>query len=451
MVCNTLLLSGKRGFLGAGAVSSRSSVSVAALFYAQTQAELAFLIDALCLPRMAGSRMIDSQAIDGPRERISLMRDPKTRGLIIQIVLIIAITAFAAWLISNTMQNLQRSKIASGFGFLSSRAGFDIGQVPIDYSANASYGRALLVGFANTLLVSVAGIILATIAGFLIGIARLSRNYLLRGLAATYVETFRNIPPLLVILFWYFGVLTVLPLPRDAVELPLDFYLSNRGLQMPAAQFGALVWPSLLALVVGIITTLFLSRRAVTKQQLTGERTSVLWPGVGLIVGLPLIVFVLSGFPVTFEVPQATRFNLTGGWQVKPEFLSLFLALSFYTAAFIAEIVRAGIMAVAKGQTEAASALGLSRGQALRLVIIPQALRVIIPPLTSQYLNLLKNSSLGLAVGYPELVAIGSTVLNQTGQSVEVVAIWMLTYLGLSVAVAGFMNWFNARTALIER
>lgn len=394
---------------------------------------------------------VQSQAIEVPGERIALMRDPKTRGLIIQIVLIIAITAFAAWLVSNTMENLTRSKIASGFGFLNYRAGFDIGQVPIDYTANSSYGHALIVGIVNTILVSVAGIILATIVGFIIGIARLSRNYLLRGLATIYVETFRNIPPLLVILFWYFGVLTVLPLPRDAIQLPFDTYFSNRGLQMPAARFEPSAWIALLALVGGIAGSMWLARRARQIQLQTGERKPVLWPSLGLIVGLPLVVFAATGFPVTFEVPQATRFNLSGGWHVKPEFLSLFLALAFYTASFIAEIVRAGIMAVAKGQTEAAAALGLSRKHALRLVIVPQAFRVIIPPLTSQYLNLTKNSSLGLAVGYPELVAIGSTVLNQTGQSVEVVAIWMLSYLGLSVAVAAFMNWFNARKALVER
>jgi general L-amino acid transport system permease protein len=394
---------------------------------------------------------VQSQAIEGTGERVALMRDPKTRGLIIQIVLIIAITAFAAWLVSNTMENLTRSKIASGFGFLNYRAGFDIGQVPIDYTANSTYGHALVVGIVNTILVSVAGIILATIVGFIVGIARLSRNYLLRGLATIYVETFRNIPPLLVILFWYFGVLTVLPLPRDAIQLPFDIYFSNRGLQMPAARFEPMAWIALLALVAGIAGSMWLARRARHTQLQTGERKPILWPSLGLIIGLPLVVFAVTGFPIGFEIPQATRFNLSGGWHVKPEFLSLFLALAFYTASFIAEIVRAGIMAVAKGQTEAAAALGLSRKHALRLVIVPQAFRVIIPPLTSQYLNLTKNSSLGLAVGYPELVAIGSTVLNQTGQSVEVVAIWMLSYLGLSVAVAAFMNWFNARKALIER
>ncbi|WEX07496.1 amino acid ABC transporter permease [Chelativorans sp. AA-79] len=394
---------------------------------------------------------VETSSISMPHERVGLMRDSRTRGLIIQIVLIIAIVAFAAWLINNTVQNLRDARIASGFGFLSSRAGFDIGQVPIAYSANSSYGRALLVGITNTVIVASSGIVLATLVGFIIGIGRLSRNYLVRGLSTVYVETFRNIPPLLVILFWYFGVLSVLPLPRQAVELPFGAYLSNRGLQTPAAVFEpAAVW-TLAAFVLGIAGAILLSRRNKRRQMQTGERRPILWPTLGLIIGLPLVVFAVAGFPVGFEIPQATRFNLVGGWQIKPEFLSLFLALSFYTAAFIAEIVRAGILSVSKGQTEAASALGLKRGQTLRLVVVPQAFRVVIPPLTSQYLNLTKNSSLGLAVGYPELVAIGSTVLNQTGQSVEVVAIWMVVYLGLSIATATFMNWFNARVALVER
>lgn len=391
----------------------------------------------------------DIQSVSEPR--VSLMRDPRTRGLIIQIVTIIAILAFAAWLVNNTVRNLAQANIASGFGFLSTRAGFDIGQVPIDYTANSSYGRALLVGITNTIIVAGAGITLATIVGFIIGIGRLSRNYLVRGLSTIYVEVFRNIPPLLVILFWYFGVLAVLPLPRQAIELPFGSYLSNRGLQTPAALFEPSALFTFLAIVAGIAGTLVLARVNRRHQMRTGEQRSTLWPGLVLIVGLPLVIFALSGFPVSFEYPEATRFNLVGGWNVQPEFLALFLALSFYTASFIAEIVRAGILAVSWGQTEAASALGLTRSQALRLVIVPQAFRVIIPPLTSQYLNLTKNTSLGLAVGYPELVAVGSTVLNQTGQSVEVVAVWMVVYLGLSLATSAFMNWFNARMALVER
>ncbi|MCT7375883.1 amino acid ABC transporter permease [Chelativorans salis] len=391
----------------------------------------------------------DTQSV--PEARVALMRDPRTRGMIIQIVMIIAILAFAAWLINNTARNLAQANIAAGFGFLSTRAGFDIGQVPIDYTSNSSYGRALLVGITNTLIVAGAGITLATIVGFIIGVGRLSHNYLVRGLSTIYVEIFRNVPPLLVILFWYFGVLAVLPHPRQAFELPFGSYLSNRGLQMPAALFDPVAMLTLITFAIGVVSAVVLARVNKRRQMRTGERRAILWPSLGLIVGLPLVVFALSGFPVTFQVPEATRFNLVGGWSVQPEFLALFLALSFYTASFIAEIVRAGILAVSWGQTEAAYALGLRRNLALRLVIVPQAFRVIIPPLTSQYLNLTKNTSLGLAVGYPELVAVGSTVLNQTGQSVEVVAIWMVVYLGLSLVTSAFMNWFNARMALVER
>ncbi|WP_173931687.1 amino acid ABC transporter permease [Chelativorans sp. Marseille-P2723] len=394
---------------------------------------------------------VDTESRTGPRERIALLRDPRMRGLIIQIVMIVAILAFADWLVNNTVQNLSRANIASGFGFLSSRAGFDIGQVPIDYTANSTYGRALLVGITNTVIVSLSGIVLATIVGFIIGIGRLSHNYLVRGLSSIYVETFRNIPPLLVILFWYFGVLTVLPLPRNAVGLPFGSYLSNRGLQTPSINFEPAALFTLIAFVAGVAGAIVLGRANRQQHMKTGQQRSLILPNLALILGVPLAVFALTGFPVAVEFPTATRFNLVGGWNVLPEFLALFLALSFYTAAFIAEIVRGGILAVSWGQTEAAYALGLRRAQTLRFVIIPQAFRVIIPPLTSQYLNLTKNSSLGLAVGYPELVAVGSTVLNQTGQSVEVVAIWMVVYLGLSFVTSALMSWFNARMMLLER
>ncbi|WP_182084824.1 amino acid ABC transporter permease [Aureimonas sp. ME7] len=388
-----------------------------------------------------------------PRETRSdsLLTNPWVRSVVIQVVLVGSLALFAWWIVGNTAQNLQRANIASGFGFLSTRAGFDISQVPIDYTNNASYGRAILVGVVNTLIVAGTGIVAATVLGFLVGIGRLSHNFLVRGLSTVYVETFRNIPPLLVILFWYFGVLSVLPLPRQAIELPFDSFLSNRGLQTPKAMFEPAALATLAALAVGIVATLVLSRVFAARQRATGTRPGLLLPALGLVIGLPLVVFALSGFPATLEVPQRGTFNLSGGFQIRPEFLAIFLALSVYTAAFIAEIVRAGIMSVSKGQSEASAALGLRRGLALRLVVVPQAFRVIIPPLTSQYLNLIKNSSLGLAIGYPELVAVGSTVLNQSGQSIEVVVIWMSVYLGISVAVSLLMNWFNRRMKLVER
>ena len=381
----------------------------------------------------------------------SILNNPTVRSIVIQVGLIVALVAFGWWIVTNTARNLADANIASGFGFLWSRAGFDIAITPIPYSSNDTYGHAIIVGIVNTLIISVSGIALATILGFLVGIGRLSRNFLIRMLSTVYVETFRNIPPLLVILFWYFGVLSVLSGPRGLEPSAIGVYLTNRGLQVPAVLFSLLAWASFIAFFVGIAATVWLARRNKVHQLATGERKPLLWTALGLIVGLPILVFLVTGLPATLEFPTANRFNLAGGIQIRPEFISLWLALSIYTGAFIAEIVRAGIMSVSKGQNEAASALGLTRTQALRLVVVPQAFRVIIPPLTSQYLNLTKNSSLGLAVGYPELFAVGSTVLNQSGQSVEVICIAMVVYLTISLSVSAFMNWFNSKMALVER
>ncbi|KTR02861.1 amino acid ABC transporter permease [Aureimonas ureilytica] len=394
---------------------------------------------------------VDTGTMPASRSRDSIFTNPKVRSIVIQVALILGLSVFVWWIVGNTAQNLQNANIASGFGFLSTRSGFDISQVPIPYTNNATYGRAILVGLTNTLIVAGTGIVFATILGFLIGIGRLSHNALVRGISTVYVETFRNIPPLLVILFWYFGVLAVLPQPRQAIELPFDSYISNRGLQTPSVQFGPEAWLTFAAFIVGIVATIALSSAFKARQLRTGERPGLLLPALALIIVLPIGVFVAAGLPATLQIPQRGTFNLTGGFQIRPEFLSIFLALSVYTGAFIAEIVRAGILSVSKGQTEAAAALGLRRGQGLRLVIVPQAFRVIIPPLTSQYLNLIKNSSLGLAIGYPDLVAVGSTVLNQSGQSIEVVVIWMAVYLGISVTVSIIMNLFNRRMKLIER
>jgi general L-amino acid transport system permease protein len=388
-----------------------------------------------------------------PREasKDSRLTNPKVRSTVIQVLLLACLVGFAWWIIDNTATNMRQAKMASGFGFLGTRSSFEIGQHLIDYSSSSTYGRALVVAILNTLVVAVSGIVLATILGFIVGIGRLSRNFLVRGLATVYVETFRNIPPLLVILFWYFGVLSLLQPPRGLQESPIGVYLTNRGLQLPAALFEPIAWLTLAAIVVGIVVTMILAKRNRAHQFATGERRSLLWPALGLIVGLPLAVFVVTGVPASLEFPSATRFNLVGGLQVRPEYIALFLALSIYTGAFIAEIVRAGILSVSKGQTEAAMALGLRRSQLLRLVVVPQAFRVIIPPLTSQYLNLTKNSSLGFAIGYPELYSIGSTVANQAGQTIEIVAIWICAYLGISLLSSFLMNMFNARMALVER
>ncbi|HWK64983.1 MAG TPA: amino acid ABC transporter permease [Rhizobiaceae bacterium] len=383
--------------------------------------------------------------------RVPLLNDPRFRGLIYQVLVFVALVIFLYWIVGNTVENLRRANIASGFGFLRGRAGFDISQTLIQYSSDSTFARAVVVGLLNTLLVAVTGIITASIVGFVIGIGRLSKNWLIRKICTVYVEVFRNIPPLLVIFFWYLGVLSVLPLPRDSIALPFDSYLNSRGFFLPKTVWEPGAWLVLVGLALGIAMAWFVARRARARQMATGQQFPVLWTSLGLIVGLPLLAFIAAGFPLTIEYPQKGTFNLTGGFQIRPEFIALYLALSFYTASFIAEIVRAGILGVNKGQTEASLALGLRPGQTLRLVIVPQALRIIIPPLTSQYLNLTKNSSLAIAVGYADLVAVGGTILNQTGQSIEVVAIWMVVYLGISLLTSAFMNWFNARMALVER
>lgn len=383
--------------------------------------------------------------------KTSLLYDPRVRSIVFQVLLILALVLGIWWIVDNTIENLRRSNISTGFDFLRGRAGFDISDSLIQYTSDSTYGRAILVGFWNTILVAVIGIITATMLGFLIGIARLSNNWLLRKIAMIYVEIFRNIPPLLVIFFWYLGVLSILPAPRDSIVLPFGSYLNSRGFYFPRFIWEQGAWLIVAGLVVGIVLSWFVARRAKIRQAATGQQFPVFLTSLALIVGFPLLGFVLAGFPLTLDFPKAGTFNLTGGFNVKPEFLSLYFALSFYTAAFIAEIVRAGIMGVSKGQSEASAALGLRPGTALRLVIVPQALRIIVPPLTSQYLNLTKNSSLAVAIGYPDLYAIGGTILNQTGQAIEIVVIFMIIYLSISLLTSLFMNWFNARIALKER
>lgn len=388
--------------------------------------------------------------------KVSAFNDPKIRGVIYQAVVFILLVVFIYWIIGNTVENLRRANIASGFGFLNGRAGFDVSQSLIEFTSDSSYARALLVGLLNTIVVAVTGIITASIIGFLVGIGRLSRNWLIQKICTVYVEIFRNIPPLLVIFFWYLGVIALLPTIRSIFQHVKDnpdqiFFVSNRGLYMPAPVFGEGSGYALVALVIGVIAAIGYTVWANRKQLATGQRPPVLWVNVALIVGLPLLVFIAAGVPLSFDYPVPGSFNMRGGMVIGPEFLALYLALSLYTAAFIAEIVRAGIRGVSKGQTEAAYALGLRSGLATRLVVLPQALRIIIPPLTSQYLNLTKNSSLAVAVGYADLVAVGGTILNQTGKSVEIISIWMLIYLTISLLTSLFMNWFNAKMALVER
>lgn len=397
--------------------------------------------------------MADQSTVTGKRQetQVSLLNNPKIRGLFYQAVVFISVFALVYWIIGNTAANLQRLNIASGYDFLRSRAGFDVSQTLISYDADSNYARAFLVGLLNTLYVAILGIITASIIGFLVGIGRLSGNWLIAKICTIYVEIFRNIPPLLVIFFWYFGVLSVLPEVRGSYALPFDTYLNKRGFFFPSMIWEEKSWLILVSLIVAIIAAFILHRWAKLRQVKTGQIFPFWRVAFALIVGLPVLTFFITGMPVSFDVPKLGAFNLSGGSQVKPEFLALYLALSFYTASFIAETVRGGIKGVNKGQSEAAAALGLRRTQAMRFVVVPQAMRIIIPPLSSQYLNLTKNSSLAIAIGYPDLMAVGGTVLNQTGQAVEVVAIWMAVYLGISLITSGFMNWFNAKMALVER
>ncbi|MCF6754538.1 amino acid ABC transporter permease [Pseudomonas stutzeri] len=384
--------------------------------------------------------------------RRSPLTDPRVRAWVFQVLAVVVVVAFGWFLFVNTQANLAHRGITSGFGFLDNAAGFGISQHLIDYSESDSYGRVFWVGLLNTLLVSVIGIILATLIGFALGVARLSSNWLIRQLATLYIETFRNIPPLLQIFFVYFAVIGPLPGPRDSLSLGGVIFLNNRGVQLPAPSAAEGFWPFWLALLVAVLAVVVLARWARARRHATGQAFPLFWSSLGLLVAIPALSALLWGAPFDWEVPQLQRFNIRGGWIVIPELVSIVLALAVYTAAFIGETVRAGIQAVSHGQSEAAASLGLRTGQTLRLVIIPQALRVIVPPLTSQYLNLAKNSSLAAAIGYPDMVSLfAGTVLNQTGQAIETMAITMSVYLAISISISLLMNWYNRRIALIER
>lgn len=385
--------------------------------------------------------------------KASLLYDPKIRGYVYQFLLL-AIVGFLIWsAASNAIENLRAQKIASGFGFWHNASGFDINQKLIPYDASTgTYGRAFWVGLLNTLLVASIGIVLSTFLGFFVGVARLSSNWIVSKIAMIYVEVIRNVPLLLQLFFWYNAVLKPLPNPRQSIVLPAGALLNNRGLYVPDPQFGPggnlIIW----ALLIGLVATLVFRSWARKQQAATGKQYPIGLVALGLIIVLPTLVYFVTGRPITFVYPELAGFNLRGGIQIFPEFVALLIGLTTYTAGFIAEVVRAGILAVSKGQTEASHALGLRPGPTLKLVVIPQAMRVIIPPLTSNYLNLTKNSSLAVAIGYPDLVQVFTgTVLNQTGQAVEVVAITMAVYLTISLVTSLFMNIYNKRMALVER
>lgn len=395
---------------------------------------------------------MSEQNFDNAPAKPPFWRDPEKRALVFQAVFLAFVIFVGYSLVQNTMNNLASQGIASGFGFLKSNTGFAIAETLIDYDERSTYFDAFIVGLLNTILVSVIGIFFATILGFVVGIARLSKNWLVAKLAAFYVEILRNVPLLLQLFFWYFAVLRDLPNPRNAEEFVFSIYLTIRGLFMPKPiledGFGFIV-AAIIIVVVGIIV---LAKWAKKRQEATGEQFPVFWTSVAALFVVPFLVAMITGFPMSWDYPVLTGFNFRGGMVLTPEFAALVFSLSIYTSAFIAEIVRSGISAVDKGQTEASSSLGLKPSLTTRLVVVPQALRVIIPPLTSQYLNLTKNSSLAAAIGYPELVSVfAGTSLNQAGQAVEIMGMTLAVYLFLSLTISFFMNWYNKRMALVER
>jgi general L-amino acid transport system permease protein len=384
--------------------------------------------------------------------RIAIYNRPKIRAVFYQFVLLAMVVWLGYEFALNAKANLDALKIASGFGFLDNTAGFAVNQSLIPYNESDTYGRVFLVGLLNTLLVAGIGIVLATILGFFIGIARLSRNWLLARLAEAYVELIRNLPLLFQLLFWYLAVLGTLPGPRQSISLFGEIFLNNRGIIVPAPIAGKGAGAVVAVFAVSVIAIVALKLWARRLQMRTGRQVPLLWISLALLVVPSLVALIATGFPIGFERPELRGFNFVGGIRLLPEFVALLVALTTYTAAFIAEVVRAGLLAVPRGQSEAASALGLRRGLTLRLIVVPQALRVIVPPLTNQYLNLTKNSSLAVAVGYPDLFAVfAGTTLHQTGQAIEIIAITMAVYLAISLITSALMNWYNAHIRIAAR
>jgi len=383
--------------------------------------------------------------------KIPFWHDPTKRAIIYQVVVLGMVGMLGYYLFTTTLANLERQNIATGFSFFSKEASFEIGESPIPYSAADNYARALLVGVLNTLKVSFIGIILTVILGSFVGIARLSANWLVAKLAAIYIEVMQDIPVLLHLFFWYVVFYEVFPPPRQALNLFTGAYLCNRGLILAVPEAHPAHGYMALAFVAGCVAVWLLRRWAIRRQEKTGQPFPVFLVSVAILVSLPVAAWLFGGAPLKMSIPELRGFNFQGGITLSPEFAALLLGLVLYTAAFVAEIVRAGIQAISRGQVEAAMSMGLKRGQVLRLVILPQALRVIIPPLTSQMLNVTKNSSLAVAIGFPDFVSVANTTINQTGQAIEGIALIMVVYLFFSLTTSAFMNWYNKRTALVER
>jgi general L-amino acid transport system permease protein len=378
--------------------------------------------------------------------------DREVQAIFWQVVVVGLVVGLGAYLVHNTMINLETRHIHTGYDFLTRESGFDIAESLIEYTAANTYGRALFVGFLNTLHVAVIGLALATILGIFVGIGTLSRNWLLAKITAGYIHLLRNIPVLLQIILWYTLIINerFLPGPRQAEPL-LGMYLTQRGFYFPVPMTHAGWLAGLAGLGLAVLAVWGIARWAKRRQELTGQQFPVFWAGAAVLFGLPLLAWAAFGAPTELNSPELRGFNIAGGGRITPEFVAVLFGLTVYTSAFIGEIVRAGILSVAKGQTEAARALGLREGVILRKITLPQALRVIIPPLTSQYLNLTKNSSLSVAVGYPDLVNAAGTAINQTGQAIEGISIIMIVYLSISLATAGLMNWYNKKKQLVER
>ncbi|MCA0434206.1 MAG: amino acid ABC transporter permease [Proteobacteria bacterium] len=388
---------------------------------------------------------------DGAGGGFDWLYSPRLRGIASQL-LVVALLLWGLYEIAaNTQANLKKLNQNFGFEFLNQAAGFDLSTSLLYYSSNSSFGRALIVGFWNTVLVAIVGIVLATILGFLVGVMRLSKNWVVSRTATLYIEIVRNVPLLLQIFIWYALVLKPLPGTKQAFNIADSVFISNRGIIAPHPEFGDGAWLGAVFLLAALVGTWLFRRWARKRQEATGERLPVWWISLPIIVLSPFLGLLFAGWPLTWNYPELAGFNFRGGMTMVPEFIALLLALSIYTASFIAENVRSGILAVSHGQTEASHALGLDNSKTLRLVVIPQAMRVIIPPMASQYLNLTKNSSLAVAIGYPDLMYAGGTVNNQSGKAIEVFSILLVVYLSTSLLTSLFMNWFNSRMKLVER
>jgi general L-amino acid transport system permease protein len=381
----------------------------------------------------------------------SWIYNPKVRGVVTQVIVVVLLAWGLYVIVVNTQANLKNLHQNFGYDFFGKSAGFDLSTSLISYSSSSAYGRAIIVGILNTALIAFLGIIFATILGFIIGIMRLSKNWLVSRAALLYIEVVRNVPLLLHLFIWYGLVLKPLPGPKQAINFLDSVFISNRGIILPQPEFGVGAWLALVFLIAAIVGSYLLLRWARLRQEKTGERFPAWWVSIAAIILAPVLGLTISGWPLTFNYPELAGFNFKGGMTFVPEGAALLIALSTYTASFIAEVVRSGIQAVSHGQTEAASALGLRNNYVLRLVVIPQALRVIIPPLASQYLNLTKNSSLAVAIGFPDFMYTSGTVINQSGKAIEMMMIVLLVYLTFSLLTSAFMNWYNSHMRLVER